>query len=99
MRHSPGLWLNGDLAKGDRPAAAPISAARLGAGAALLVLACALPTAAAALSVELASTQVGGFYADGGHDSLAGFQNYFVGYGTSPGSARTAERRAFLCST
>lgn len=55
-----------------------------------------LPLPGAALTVELSSTQVGGFYADGGHDNLAGFQNYFVGYGTTPGSPRTAERRSFF---
>lgn len=60
------------------------------------LLAALLPWPAAAVTVALASTQVGGFYADGGHDNLAGFQNYFVGYGTSPGSARTAERRSFF---
>ena len=55
-----------------------------------------LPPPTMAVTVELPSTQVGGFYADGGHDNLAGFQNYFVGYATTPGSPRTAERRSFF---
>jgi hypothetical protein len=42
------------------------------------------------------ASQVGGFFADGGADNSAGFQNYFVGYGTSPGVPRTAERRSFF---
>ena len=69
---------------------------RNGFGSAMLALACALPAAAAAATVEVETTQVGGFYSDGGHDNLAGFQNYYVGYGTTPGFARTAERRSFF---
>ncbi len=46
--------------------------------------------------VTLDATQTGGFYADGSTDNDAAFQNYFVGYGTTPGAARTPERRAFF---
>ncbi len=51
---------------------------------------------ATATVVSVDATQVGGFYADGTADNAASFQNYFVGYGTTPGSPRTAERRSFF---
>ena len=49
-----------------------------------------------ATTVSVDADQVGGFYADGTADNAASFQNYFVGYGTTPGSPRTAERRSFF---
>jgi hypothetical protein len=52
---------------------------------------------AQAAVVSLDAIQTGGFYAGGATpDNLPGFQNYFVGYGTSPGGARTPERRSFF---
>ena len=42
------------------------------------------------------ASQVGGFYSDGSADNAASFQNYFVGYGTTPGFPRTEERRSFF---
>jgi hypothetical protein len=62
----------------------------------LLALASGAPLVAVAKTVAVASTQVGGFYADGTKDNFEGFQNYFVGYGTTPGFARTSERRSFF---
>jgi hypothetical protein len=56
----------------------------------------ALATAAHALDVTLPAVQTGGFYADGAKNNDAAFENYFVGYGTTPGFARTAERRSFF---
>ena len=46
--------------------------------------------------ITLDATQVGGFYADGAPDNDFAHQNYFVGYGTTPGSPRTSERRSFF---
>jgi hypothetical protein len=40
--------------------------------------------------------QVGGFFAEGAPSNLPHFQNYFVGYGTTPGFDRTPERRSFF---
>jgi hypothetical protein len=51
-------------------------------------------SAISAISVD--ATQVGGFTADGGKANDPAFQNYFVGYGTTPGFGRTAERRSFF---
>ena len=51
---------------------------------------------AQAAPLTLDATQTGGFYADGSTDNHPAFQNYFVGYGTTPGAARTPERRAFF---
>jgi len=50
-----------------------------------------------AFSAMITATQTGGFY-DGGitPDNVLSFQNYFVGYGTSPGGPRTLERRSFF---
>lgn len=50
----------------------------------------------AALALSVVATQVGGFGADGSKANDAAFQNYFVGYGTTPGFARTPERRNFF---
>lgn len=49
-----------------------------------------------AAEVTLPAVQTGGFYADGGKNNDPAFQNYFVGYGTTPGFPRTAERRSFF---
>ena len=47
-------------------------------------------------SITLTALQTGGFYGSGAApDNSPAFQNYFVGYGTSPGTGRTPERRAF----
>lgn len=49
------------------------------------------------LVVDIPAAQVGGFYAGGATpDNSVTKQNYFVGYGTSPGFARTPERRSFF---
>jgi hypothetical protein len=56
----------------------------------------ALGAGGAAHAIGLEATQVGGFAADGGKANDPAFQNYFVGYGTTPGFARTAERRSFF---
>jgi hypothetical protein len=58
-----------------------------------LLLAALLP---AAQALTLSASQTGGFYADGSYQNLPTFQNYFVGYGTTPGMPRTAERRSFF---
>lgn len=52
-------------------------------------------TSSAAPSM-LEAVQTGGFYADAPPDNSPGFQNYFVGYGTTPGFGRTSERRSFF---
>jgi hypothetical protein len=54
------------------------------------------PPPSAGLELELVALQSGGFYADGSADNSPSFQNYFVGYGTSPGLPRTPERRSFF---
>lgn len=46
--------------------------------------------------IVLDSMQVGGFFAEGAPSNLPHFQNYFVGYGTTPGFDRTPERRSFF---
>ncbi len=47
--------------------------------------------------VTLEVKQTGGFYAGAAApDNDPAFQNYFVGYGTSPGGMRTPERRSFF---
>ncbi len=46
--------------------------------------------------VEVDVFQTGGFYDGGFVDNSPTFQNYFVGYGTSPGTARTPQRRSFF---
>lgn len=46
--------------------------------------------------ITTSSLHTGGFYADGGADNHIEHQNYFVGYGTTPGFGRTAERRSFF---
>lgn len=56
----------------------------------------ALVAPASAAEVVLPAVQTGGFYASGGAQNLPSFQNYFVGYGTSPGLPRTPERRSFF---
>ncbi len=61
---------------------------------ATVVAAAAVNAHATVTSVD--ATQVGGFYADGSADNAATFQNYFVGYGTTPGFPRTEERRSFF---
>lgn len=64
-----------------------------------LVAAFAAATGGSALAadvIELSAAQAGGYYAGSPPDNLAEFQNYFVGYGTSPGSPRTPERRSFF---
>jgi hypothetical protein len=60
----------------------------------VLVAALLLPAGASALSVSAA--QSGGIYASGAYQNAPTFQNYFVGYGTTPGLPRTAERRSFF---
>ncbi|HMS55262.1 MAG TPA: PEP-CTERM sorting domain-containing protein [Fimbriimonadaceae bacterium] len=57
----------------------------------------ALTTASRAAFVEVAAIQVGGFF-DGGITpmNLPSHQNYYVGYGTTPGFGRTPERRSFF---
>lgn len=64
------------------------------------LLASALLTGSAAFAtaaeVTLPAVQTGGIYADGGTNNDPAFQNYFVGYGTTPGFSRTAERRSFF---
>ncbi len=61
-----------------------------------LALAVAFPLARADV-VTTESIQVGGFF-DGGIApmNLPSHQNYFVGYGTTPGFGRTPERRSFF---
>jgi hypothetical protein len=49
-----------------------------------------------AQAVGIEATQVGGFTADGAKANDPAFQNYFVGYGTTPGFGRTPERRSFF---
>jgi len=50
-----------------------------------------------AQTIELGAVQTGGFYGGGvAPDNKPEFQNYFVGYGTSPGKPRTGERRSFF---
>lgn len=44
----------------------------------------------------LEAVQTGGFFADAPPSNLPEFQNYFVGYGTTPGFGRTSERRSFF---
>jgi hypothetical protein len=62
-----------------------------------VVFSLAVGTAHASETVTIAATQVGGFYDGGGTpDNLPHFQNYYVGYGTSPGHGRTGERRSFF---
>jgi len=51
---------------------------------------------ASATELEVPFIQTGGFFADGGVANSPTFQNYFVGYGTTPGFPRTAERRSFF---
>jgi hypothetical protein len=47
--------------------------------------------------IEVTATQTGGFYDGGGiPDNFPEFQNYYVGYGTTPGFTRTTERRSFF---
>jgi hypothetical protein len=79
------------------PPAAKIRAARRLLSAVALAASLGTTTAAWADLIVVEATQVGGFY-DGGAtpDNLPGFQNYFVGYGTSPGGMRTPERRSFF---
>jgi len=55
-----------------------------------------LAGSATATELEVPFIQTGGFFADGGVSNSPTFQNYFVGYGTTPGFARTAERRSFF---
>src|SRR5688572_24622551 len=62
---------------------------------AILVAASVCTTPHAAV-VSIDALQTGGFYADGSADNTPGFQNYFVGYGTTPGFGRTPERRSFF---
>lgn len=52
--------------------------------------------AASADVMVLDSIQVGGFFAEGLPSNLPHFQNYYVGYGTTPGFDRTPERRSFF---
>lgn len=47
--------------------------------------------------ISLDVEQTGGFYAGGATpDNSVAFQNYYVGYGTTPGHPRTPERRSFF---
>lgn len=54
------------------------------------------PAARAVEFLTVETTHVGGFFADGAAMNTPHHQNYFVGYGTTPGFARTAERRSFF---
>lgn len=58
----------------------------------LVITAC----ATSAAGVDLPLVQTGGFFASGVLNNSPTFQNYFVGYGTSPGLPRTDERRSFF---
>lgn len=60
------------------------------------LLALAAGSALADGTVTLTQRQSGGIFADGGLNNGLGFQNYYVGYGTTPGFGRTAERRSFF---
>jgi hypothetical protein len=62
-----------------------------------LTAVCVFPQDLRAAIVTLEAKQTGGFY-DGGAtpNNDPAFQNYFVGYGTTPGFGRTAERRSFF---
>lgn len=51
---------------------------------------------AKAETLVLDSHWVGGFFADGSKMNDFAHQNYFVGYGTTPGFGRTDERRSFF---
>ncbi len=51
---------------------------------------------ATAATMDISLDQTGGFYADGSLDNSPTFQNYFIGYGTTPGFPRTPERRHFF---
>jgi hypothetical protein len=62
----------------------------------LSVALAALAGPASAADLVLPAVQTGGFYASGAAQNLPAFQNYFVGYGTSPGLPRTPERRSFF---
>lgn len=64
--------------------------------AALVPLLVGWQSAQAVSTVSIDAAQVGGFYGDGAADNAVTFQNYFVGYGTTPGSPRTEERRSFF---
>lgn len=66
---------------------------RLAAG---LLWALAAGAALADGAITLTHRQSGGVFADGGLNNGPSFQNYFVGYGTTPGFGRTAERRSFF---
>ncbi len=46
--------------------------------------------------ITTSSLHTGGFFDGGGADNFIEHQNYFVGYGTTPGFGRTAERRSFF---
>lgn len=56
----------------------------------------ALGAVAQADLIVVEAKQVGGFYADGTFSNDFALQNYFVGYGTTPGFPRTPERRSFF---
>lgn len=47
-------------------------------------------------TITLDALQTGGFFEVGTPSNTPGFQNYFVGYGTTPGFPRTPERRSFF---
>lgn len=55
-----------------------------------------LAGASPAAVTDLPMVQTGGIYASGGLNNSPTFQNYFVGYSTSPGLPRTDERRSFF---
>lgn len=56
-----------------------------------------LPSVTWAVSfVEVEAMRTGGFFAEGAKMNDFAHQNYFVGYGTTPGFSRTAERRSFF---
>lgn len=62
----------------------------------LLWIGTSLPAASAGV-VVLDALQTGGFFDTGlGPSNSPTFQNYFVGYGTTPGFERTPERRSFF---
>ena len=64
--------------------------------AALMTLAVLAFNATASESLVVESTWVGGLFAAGAKMNDFAHQNYCVGYGTTPGFPRTAERRSFF---
>lgn len=74
----------------------PFSALRDLSRAALLAACGAVACASHAAIISVESKWVGGLFAEGAKMNDFAHQNYFVGYGTTPGFGRTAERRSFF---